>query len=113
VDYTLVDMDSTQEGLQPSCDLRIRTPTVDPSLPDRIIYVESASSLPECPAGSINGNVAEDCWQLDNDLNRCPINGQLVKLLRTAKEIADGPLAPGTQLHLRCRTCEGGFVAGC
>jgi hypothetical protein len=111
VDYTLVDMDPTQSGLQPSCNLRILTPTVD--LSGKIIYVESAGSLPQCPAGSINGNVAEDCWQLDNDLDRCPVNGQLVTMLRTASEVAAGPLAPGTKLHLSCRTCEGGFVSGC
>lgn len=101
VDAPLADADPIQPGVQPTCDLRISTPTVD--LSGKIIYVESASSLPQCPAGSTNGNVAEDCWQFVDDPARCPVNGQLVTLLRTASEIETGPLAPGTKLHLRCQ----------
>jgi hypothetical protein len=51
---------------------------------------------------------------LTNDTTKCPVNGQLVNVLRTAAEIAAGPLAPGTQVGLHCHICPtGATTAGC
>jgi hypothetical protein len=58
--------------------------------------------------------VAADCWQLTNDTTKCPVNGQLVTVLRTAAELAAGPLSPGTQVGLYCHVCPtGATTAGC
>ena len=39
------------------------------------------------------------------DRTKCPNNGQLVTFLRTASEVAGGPLSPGTQLAMQCQIC--------
>ena len=106
IDYKLADADSKASGLQPDCHVAWRFPKVDPADPTKIIWEDSGPALPECPAGSTNGNVTTDCWQLINDTTNCPLNGQMVNILRTAQEIRDTPqLAPGTQVHMQCRVC--------
>jgi hypothetical protein len=103
VPYKLLDTDLPTPGLQPSCTVNYMIPTVDPN--NTVILVESAP-LPQCPAGALNGTVAQDCWQLTSDSNRCLINGQLVNTLRTANEIASVPLTPGTTIHMQCQVCD-------
>jgi hypothetical protein len=39
------------------------------------------------------------------DKQKCPVNGQLFKALRTAAEIADAPPTPGTKIAMQCWTC--------
>jgi hypothetical protein len=106
VDYTLMDIDKdSSNGLQPDCRVVYRTPAIDSNDPTKIVYIESPNSLPECPTNSTAGDVTEDCWQLTIDKNRCPINGQWIQVLRTADEIAKGPLTPGTKVGMQCLTC--------
>jgi hypothetical protein len=113
MDYKLVDTDLTTPGLQPSCQLHLRTPQANPTSPGSIIFVESATSIPQCPAGATSGKVANDCWQITTDTSKCPTTGQLVNLLRTANNIATGPLDPGTQLHMQCQVCTDTSTQGC
>jgi hypothetical protein len=116
INYQLVDTDPNTPGLQPDCRVAYRTPQADPKDPTRITYVENPNSLPACPAGASAGNVATDCWQLANDLDKCPVNGQFLQVLRTAAEMAAGPLTPGTKVAMQCRTCpaqSGVVVPGC
>ena len=109
VDYKLLDGDLTTPGLQPTCRVVWRTPALDPKDPTRVIYTESAASLPPCPAGATSGNVATDCWQLIYDPTKCPVNGQLLSVLRTAQEMANNPqLAAGTKIGMQCLTCPNG-----
>ena len=106
VPYKLFDKDLVTAGMQPDCRVVWRTPVVDPTDPTKIIYQENPNSLPVCPAGSSMGNVSEDCWQLVSDTSKCPVNGQLVQVFRTAAEIAANPQLPtGTKLGMQCRGC--------
>jgi hypothetical protein len=106
VDYKLMDKDGdATNGLQPDCRVVYRTPYTDPKDPTKTLYEESPISLPPCPAGATAGHVDTDCWQLTNDPKKCEKNGQLINVLRTAKEIADGPLIAGTKVGMQCRTC--------
>ena len=78
----------------------------DPKDSTKVIYQEDPISMPQCAAGSAQGNVLKDCWQLTTDMTKCPINGQLIQVLRTAQEIKDLPqLLPGTKVGMQCRTC--------
>jgi hypothetical protein len=114
VDQKLFDSNLTQAGVQPECRVAFRTPQVDPHDPTQVIYVDATDPLPACPAGATKGNVAADCWQLGTDTVRCPVLGQLVTLLRTAAEVAAGPLSPGTQIHMQCHICVAGATdPGC
>jgi hypothetical protein len=82
---------------------------VDPKDPTKVIYIESPASMPQCPLGAIQGNVATDCWQLNRDTTQCPLNGQVINILRTAQEIASKPrLDPGTRISMQCLTCPDG-----
>jgi len=103
-DARLVDTDSATTGVQADCRVAYRVPAQNQN-PSQIYYTEEPVGLPQCPAGATNGNIAADCWQLVSDFDKCPINGQLVNVLRTAAEIAAGPLTPGTKLGMQCRTC--------
>jgi len=106
VDYKLLDSDVDAPGLQPDCRVVWRTPQQDPNDPTKVIYFENPNSLPQCPDGSTQGNVQTDCWQLTNNTDKCPINGQLINVLRTAAEIAAEPqLTAGTKVGMQCRTC--------
>jgi hypothetical protein len=106
VDYKLVDIDDNfSNGVQADCRVVWRKPVVDPKT-QAVTYDESPTSLPQCAAGSTSGNVDKDCWQLTSDKNKCPVNGQLINVLRTKQEIADKPqLDPGTKVGMQCRTC--------
>jgi hypothetical protein len=52
---------------------------------------------------------------MSEDKDKCPINGQLITLLRTAQEIQSKPqIDPGTKLHLICQVCDPGSIEpGC
>jgi hypothetical protein len=107
--YKLVDTDVNTAGLQPDCRVVYRSPHPDPLDPTKVIYSETANPLPVCdprysPANPPPDSVG-DCWQLAYDTNKCPATGQMIQVLRTASEIAAGPLAPGTKIGMNCRTC--------
>jgi len=104
----LLDKDLATAGLQPDCDVHYQTPTVDPNNPGNVIYMESSTSIPLCPAGATPDNISQDCWQIISDTTRCPsaFNGQLVNVLRTRAEINAGPLPAGTQIGMQCRICS-------
>lgn len=113
IDAKLMDAEPATETLEPDCRVVVRVPVVD-STTHKITYIEQAPSLPLCPTGATPDTVTSDCWQLGRDLERCPTSGQLVTLVRTRAEIANGPLPEGTKLGLQCRTCpEGISVSGC
>jgi hypothetical protein len=106
VDYKLIDTDPNTAGVQASCRVVWRKPVPDPNNPGKVIYQEDPTSMPQCPAGSTQGNVSNDCWQLTNDKNKCPVNGQLIQILRTRAEIDKDPQVPaGTKVGMQCRTC--------
>ena len=104
VDYQLVDTDSAAPGVQADCRVVYRYAATD-FQGQAVTYTESAQSMPQCPAGATNGKVDRDCWQLTRDATKCPINGQLLQVLRTADEIAAGPIPEGTKIRMQCRTC--------
>jgi hypothetical protein len=117
IDQKLLDSDLVTPGLQPDCRVVLGIPYQDPSNPNNILYNESPNPMPQCPAGATNGSVTQDCWQLASDTVWCPINGQLVNLLRTADEVAQGPLEPGTRIQMQCEICPAASspdqAAGC
>ena len=109
VDYQLFDVDIATPGPQPECRVVWRTPVLDAKDPTKVIYQESPSSMPQCPAGATQDNVSEDCWQLISDPTKCPVKGQLLQVLRTAQEITANPTVPaGTKIGMRCLTCPDG-----
>jgi hypothetical protein len=110
VDYKLLDKDTTTQDLQPDCRVVWRIPGPDPNNPNKIVYAEDPTSMPECEPGMSNtnrpSNTFGDCWQLTNDPVKCPINGQLINIVRTAEHVAALPqLLPGTKVGMQCRTC--------
>jgi hypothetical protein len=106
VDYKLWHDPTTD---LPNCRVVYRTPETDPNDPTKVIFIESPISMPQCDPAATTGNVSEDCWKLTIDNVKCPkaYNGQLITVLRTAAEIAKGPLAAGTKVGMQCRTCTG------
>jgi hypothetical protein len=118
-DDKFVDTDLATAGIQADCRVVWRIPIQDPNNPTKIIYEESPTAMPQCAAGATNGNVSEDCWQLTNDTTKCPINGQLIQVLRTHQEVLDKPqLDLGIKVGMQCRTCPDpvsnpAIVAGC
>jgi len=114
LDFKLADTDPGTDGVQPECSVFWRIPQPDATDPSKTSYQESATSLPQCPAGATNGTVAEDCWRILSNPGRCPASGQVLDILRTSTEIASQPrMPPGTQLHVRCRTCPDSVAEGC
>jgi hypothetical protein len=117
-DDKLVDADPATVGIQADCRVVWRIPVLDPKS-DMVTYAESPTSLPQCAAGSTNGNVPMDCWQLTSDPTQCPGSGQRIAVLRTRDELAQKPqLDPGTKVLMECRTCPAlpagsAVVAGC
>jgi hypothetical protein len=114
VNYKLIDTNTAEPGLQPDCRVVWRIPRTDTAT-GKTVYDETSTGLPMCPDGATNGNVKTDCWQLitgaDAD-QKCPDHqlpltyGQLIKVLRTADEVAAKPqLDPGTKVGMQCRTC--------
>ena len=81
-----------------------RVPQAD-SATGKVTYTESSQSLPICPAGAMPDTITSDCWQVVIDNVKCPVNGQLISVLRTAAEIANAPLEPGTKIGMQCWTC--------
>ncbi len=108
VDAKLYDTDldpnnATVADLKADCRVVFRNPVVGKD--GKITYTEDSKSMPKCPDGATNGKVDPHCWQLTIDKKKCPINGQLIQVLRTADEVAAGPLTPGTKVGMQCRTC--------
>ena len=70
-------------------------------------YTEDPASLRKCEAGETNSHLNHDtdCWQLSIDKAKCTTNGQLIQVLRTADEVAQGPLKEGTKVGMQCHTC--------
>jgi hypothetical protein len=104
IDAKLMDVDPATPGLQPDCRVVYRVPEAD-STTGKVTYTESSQSLPICPAGATPDTITADCWQLVIDNTKCPVNGQLISVVRTAAEIANGPLTAGTKTGTQCWTC--------
>jgi hypothetical protein len=104
IDAKLMDVDRVTPGLQPDCRVVYRVPQID-STTNKITYTESSQSLPICPAGATPDTITADCWKLVIDNSKCPVAGQLISVVRTAAEIANGPLEPGTKIGMQCWTC--------
>jgi hypothetical protein len=104
IDAKLMDVDPVTPGLQPDCRVVYRVPQADATT-GNVTYTESPQSLPICPPGATPDTITADCWQLVIDTHKCPVNGQLISFVRTAAEIADGPLAAGTKVGMQCWTC--------
>jgi hypothetical protein len=104
IDAKLMDVDPVTPGLQPDCRVVFRVPETD-STTGKVTYTESSPSLPICPAGATPDTITSDCWQVVIDHSKCPGNGQLISVVRTAAEIANGPLTAGTKIIMQCWTC--------
>jgi hypothetical protein len=98
----LMDVDPVSPGLQPDCRVVYRIPKTAPT--GQVTYEESAP-MPFCPPGATHETVASDCCQLVYDTAKCPGTGQLITVVRTAAEIAAGPLVAGTKIGMNCWTC--------
>jgi hypothetical protein len=104
LDYKLLDTDTGTPGVQPECMVHWRTPVTDAR--GQVTYVENPINLPQCPPGASPGDVAQDCWQLLSDKIKCPVNGQLVQVMRTMAEMKDKPqIDPGTMVRMNCHIC--------
>ena len=90
IDAKLMDIDRVTPGLQPDCRVVYRLPETDPAT-GKVTYTES-QPLPICPPGATPDTITTDCWKLVIDNPKCPVAGQVVSVVRTAAEIADGPL---------------------
>jgi hypothetical protein len=64
-------------------------------------YVDDGN-LSTCPSGATDGATSEDCFSLVSDQALCPGAQLLVRVLRTADEVATGPIAQGTDLSITC-----------
>lgn len=104
IDAKLMDVDPVTPGVQTDCRMVYRVSVADPTT-GKLTYTESPQSLPICPLGATSDTITADCWKLSIDKSKCPVNGQLFKVLRTAAEIADAPLEPGTKIAMQCWTC--------
>jgi hypothetical protein len=105
IDDKLVDQDPVAPDLQADCRVAFRMPVVSSGDAPTVSYVEQPS-LPRCPRDSENGNVRETCWDLTVDKDRCPLSAhQKIKLLRTAADLATGPIPGGTKLKVVCQVC--------
>ena len=110
VDAKLVDT-KPDPGVQPDCRVVYRKPGPNPADPTMTIYLESPTSLPQCDPSYTLANPPPDsvgdCWRLDSDKTKCPMeyNNQVITVLRTASDIAAGPLPAGTSISMQCRTC--------
>ncbi len=97
------------------CRVAYTRPSADPNNPAN---VEDAVAMPECAAGQTI-NVPTNCWYLVNDTTKCPANGQMVQVARSANDISmwGQQLSAGTQLDMQCRICSTSpsavQVAGC
>jgi hypothetical protein len=104
IDAKLMDVDPVTPGLQPDCRVVYRVPEADPTT-GQVTFTESPRSLPLCPAGATSDTITADCWRWQIDNAKCPAGGPIFTILRTAAEIADGPLTPGTKVGVQCWTC--------
>jgi len=92
--------------VQAECEVNWLLPRQDPQDPTRVIYDVLSPSLSQCPDGATSNNIADDCWYLTKDLGKCPVNGQVVQVLRTAEHIKDKTLLdPGTRVRMNCHVC--------
>jgi hypothetical protein len=107
VDYKLIDTDLSTPGVQADCRVVYRTLNADGS------YTESPDSMPQCDSSQSDTKQSTyPCWELLNDTSKCPVNGQLIKVVRDPAVTT--PLAPGTKVSMQCRTCVSDFpVPGC
>jgi hypothetical protein len=104
VDYKLVDTKLDQEGVQADCRVVWRKPVTNDK--GQVTWEESPTSLPQCEPGATSDNIPSDCWRLTRDKTKCPVNGQLIEVLRTRAEIdKQRQLDPGTKISMQCRTC--------
>ena len=104
IDAKLMDVDPVSPGLQPDCRVVYRVPQTDATT-GKVTYTESFQSLPMCSPGATPDTLTSDCWQLAIDKTKCPVNGQLISVVRTAAEITNGPLTAGTKIGIQCWTC--------
>jgi hypothetical protein len=85
------------------CRVAYSRPSTDPKNPAN---VEDPNGMPECATGQTT-NVSENCWYLAQDTGKCPINGQLVQIARSAADKTQygDQLPAGTKVDMQCRTC--------
>jgi hypothetical protein len=105
IDYKLVDADPVTAGVQADCRVFYRTPMQDPLDANKVVYVEDAASMPRCdPGQSDDTQTAYPCWKLVIDMSKCPVNGELINIVRNPTERST-PLVPGTKVGMQCWTC--------
>ncbi len=104
IDAKLMDVDPVTPGVQPDCRVVYRVPEAEATT-GTVTYTEPSQSLPICPAGATSDTITADCWQLVIDKTKCPVTGQIFNVVRTAAEIANGPLTAGTKIAMQCWTC--------
>jgi len=113
LDAKLVDIDLSTPGLQPDCRVVYRYPPLIANGP----WTEDPKPLAHCdPSYSIANPPPDsfgDCWQILNDTTKCPNApyGQYVQLVRTASNLAVGPLPAGTEMGMQCQSCPTSAVS--
>jgi hypothetical protein len=101
--FATVPAPANPDELGADCRVVLREQVVTDNV---VTWQESGKSMKKCKAGAENGKVDENCWQVTIDKDKCKVNGQLIKVLRTAKDIAERPVLPdGTKVGMQCRTC--------
>jgi hypothetical protein len=105
IDYKLVDTDPVTPGVQADCRVVYRTPVQDPVDANKVVWIEDAVSMPRCdPAQSDDTQVVYPCWKLVMDVTKCPLNGNVINVVRKPAERGT-LLVPGTKLIMQCWTC--------
>jgi len=106
VDYKLIDTDQNPaNGVQADCRVVYRRPVVDAN--GQVTFKEDPNSMPQCdPNLTDDTQTTYPCWKLLSDKTKCPINGQLINVVRAPAD-RNTPLDPGTKVSMQCRTCTG------
>jgi hypothetical protein len=99
---------ATPDDLGSDCIVAYKVPILDPKT--NVYTYQRQPRLPKCDPGYSTSNppTAGACWRLTIEpmpRTKCPVNGQLIEVLRTAADIAQGPLVEGTKVDMQCRTC--------
>jgi hypothetical protein len=107
INSKLLDTDVAQSGVQASCKVWLSVPPVgSPNGP----YTETAP-YPQCD----DARSVVPCWYLSQDTAKCPVNGQLIGVVR---ESSESTFNEGTIMNLQCLACpesvtDASTIPGC
>ncbi|MGD0835620.1 MAG: hypothetical protein ABSB49_03130 [Polyangia bacterium] len=102
VPYKLWNTQPSSGTLVPDCHVNYLYPATGQASP------QTSALLPMCQSGATQDNISTDCWQLVQNSGKCAGQGQLdqyINIIRTAAEVAAGPIATDTQVQMECMSC--------